>query len=146
MKRANLSLPELLLGEQVPQALSIITGVSGSGKSLLHANADWNGVKVVALDPLGAKVEGKWLVDVAKIPPDTDIVVGWCDNLAEVAKTLRSFFGEGEPLSLYWLVPSPDIFRAANAAKAKDAPDRAGSGERIGPRRLRGVMVRLRST
>jgi hypothetical protein len=46
--------------------------------------------------------------------------MGWTDNLVEVAKALRSQWEEGEPLTLIWVYPSSDLFRAAQAAKARD--------------------------
>lgn len=120
MKIREVSLPELTLGERQVEALSIITGVSGSGKSFTAANAKCDGVKVLDLDTISIASNGKWLADVAKIPKDTDVIIGWSDNLGEVAKTLRSFYEDGEHLTMYWIQPSPQIFRDAQAAKAKD--------------------------
>lgn len=128
MKKREVSMPEMLLGERPISALSLITGVSGSGKSFFLANAQFaKELVVLDLDTIGAKSNGKWLTDIAKISSEADVIIGWSDNLAEAAKALRDNFEEGEPLTMYWIQPSPTIFKAANAAKAADALPKEGS-------------------
>lgn len=128
MKKREVSMPELLLGEREKlDGLTLITGVSGSGKDWFLDNAKLPpNLKVVRLDEFGAKQNESWIVDVAKIP-DADVAIGWSDNLGEVAKTLRDAYVSGERLTMLWIQPSPDIFRAASAAKAKDATGDVGS-------------------
>jgi len=119
MKKREVSMPEICLGEQKISAPAIITGVSGSGKSFLLANAKLP-KDTLDLDTIGSKSNGKWLANTERIG-EADVAVGWCDNLREVANTILDQYEDGVKLNLYWISPSPDIFRAANAAKAKDS-------------------------
>lgn len=121
MKRREVTLEQVEAG--MPwSAPSLLTGVSGSGKNYVVGKAIFpNDFKVLLLDTIGAKVDGKWTVDVAKIPESTDMVVGTCDNLIEVANYLRDLYEEGAKFTLYYVDPDPDLFRASVAAKAAEA-------------------------
>jgi len=120
MEKREVPLESLTNAKGVIDSLSIITGLPGSGKSYLMENAKFpEGEKVVDLDTVSSKKGDKWLADTAKVA-GADIVVGWTDNLSDVANTLRESYQEGTPLTLYWIVPSLKIWQATQAAKARD--------------------------
>lgn len=101
----------------------IMTGVSGSGKDWLNAKL---AKPLFPLDSIGAKKNDKWVIDPSKIPDSANgSVMGWSDNLGEVADSIREEW-EGD-LVLVWIQPSAEIFKLAQAAKAKDATEKDSS-------------------
>lgn len=106
--------------------LSIITGPSGTGKSRLLSRIDAPGSTVLDLDTIGKQVRQEdgshvWLTDLdALLAKGPDVIVGTSDNLSNAAKALREGYEQGEPLTVYFVQPSPAIFKSIMAAKAKD--------------------------
>lgn len=105
----------------------LLTGVSGSGKDYIVSHY-LKGLDFQSLDPFGAKLNGKWVFDVAKISdkPAETRVYGYGDNLAEVANTLRDMYEDGAKLSLIIIEPDHELFVKTNAAKARDAKAKPG--------------------
>jgi len=103
-----------------------ITGRSASGKSHLASSLIKEGVRVLRLDTLGkqGEVDGKkrWIVN---IPPSeaktTQAFEGQSDNLSRVAKAIIEGLADKQRLTVFIVLPGVELFREANAAKARDA-------------------------
>jgi len=92
---------------------TIITGLAGSGKSYASTSFGGKGFKVTRLDNLGAKINGKWLVNTGKISPKATIIEGICDNLNSVFKdfeadTVLIIRASVQDLKKEWLKRSKD--------------------------------------
>lgn len=125
MKRTvvNVNVAKAEINRLVKEGFIIyLTGRSGSGKDYV-ANAmmskpdSW-----CFMDRYGKQQDQKWVVN---IPDDvvkkSKVFVGLADNVENVMEQILTV--SGGKLAVVYVMPSPEIFREANAAKAKDARD-----------------------
>lgn len=100
-------------------ALVLITGTSGVGKGYVAAKVMKVRAKWISLDDYGVEEGKKWIV---KIPDDVlrkgKAFFGCSDNMSAVAQQLREVT---DMLHVFFVHPTPELFRATQAAKAKDA-------------------------
>uniref|UniRef100_A0A2V0RKH5 Uncharacterized protein n=1 Tax=viral metagenome TaxID=1070528 RepID=A0A2V0RKH5_9ZZZZ len=129
MEKREVSLPAFILGDEVVSELSLVTGPSGSGKSMFLAEANFAKDAIVTdLDKISSRKGDLWLADVSRMK-DADIAVGWTDNLQDVAKTLKDGYEDGTPFTLYWIEPGIEVWKATQAAKAREHAAKAGAGD-----------------
>lgn len=102
------------------KTMFFISGMPGSGKSYFASRIP-SDKKVLDLDRIGHVVGKKWVADLSKITEVPDFMIGTCDNLSDVRKRLVTVCGDAVfVMHMFWISPSPALWRATNAAKARD--------------------------
>jgi hypothetical protein len=71
---------ETIIGTRI-----FITGAPGSGKSFMSSLFN----DAVNLDDYGSNVDGKWIVDITKLPQGDHVYEGVCDNFADVMRAIN---------------------------------------------------------
>lgn len=111
------------LGSLVNKGYKIyLTGRSGSGKDFIAAKLMNNPKNWCFIDKYGKQDGDKWIVNIpSEVASKCVAFVGIGDRMDDIMKQI-SEASKGK-LAVVWIMPSPEIYRAAAAAKAKDATD-----------------------
>jgi hypothetical protein len=109
------------------KGLVFIVGNASSGKSYIVGQFKMPATVATSLDDFADVVDGRWICD-AKSLPDTPIYYGTCDNLISTMRSItksRIAGAANAPIVVLIVIifPDPELFREANAAKAKDHID-----------------------
>lgn len=128
-----------------------ITGRSGSGKDFVSSKLMSNPERWCLLDHYGKRNGDAWVVN---IPADklaqSVVFVGIADHMPHLVKQI-SERSKGK-LATVWIMPSPEIYRtacAAKAASAKDVPESWVkswlSNSKLSDSRIRKELLKKRS-